>query len=78
MFGLVHCVIHDGGTGFIHHDVVGRYIFRFLRSDISMVLGDMSDDPWVLDDVHENNENNPGRHAFICCPFDRNWNDRAR
>lgn len=53
-FGLVHCVIHDGGTVSIHDDVVGRYIFQFLRSDMSMVLGDMGDDPWVRDDVHEN------------------------
>lgn len=39
MFGLVHGIILDGGTEFIHDDVVGRYVFQFLRSDMSIVLG---------------------------------------
>ena len=71
MFGLVHCIIHYGGTGFIHDDVVGRYVFQLLRSDMSMVLGDMSDDPWVCDDVHKNNENNHKSPRLVS----RNWND---
>jgi len=66
MFGPVHCEIQDAGIGFVHDDVVGRYGFQFLRGDMSMVLGDMSDDSRVRDDVHENNEDNlgfTGRHG---------------